>query len=566
MSDNQTVADAYLALLVERGVEYLFANAGTDFAPIIEALAKAAEHDRRVPKALVVPHENAAVAMAHGYFLVTGRPQAVMVHVNVGTANALGGLINAACVHVPVLMTAGRTPITEEGPPGHRNRNIHWAQEVFDQGAMLRDYVKWDYELRNASQLETVVDRALQIANSDPKGPVYLTLPREVLAEPKSGRSVGRPRPAPPASASAPDPETLAQIVDVLGDAALPLIITADVGADPAAVRPLAVLAERYAIPVVQHAPRYANLAADHPMHFGFGPQDVLRRADVLVVLECDVPWIPALEAPHPDCRVIHIGVDPLYASYPVRGFRADIVLTAAPRLALAQIDAALAQHEDAMAERIAARRAGLASDRSRRVDAAGLAAREAEARPSLNRVSITRCLVELCGPEATYVNEYPLALDHLPLSRPGAFFSASPSGGLGWGLGAALGIKLADPERLVAAALGDGAYMFNNPTACHFVAEAERLPVLAVVFNDQRWNAVRRSALSMYPDGYAARANRMPLSQLEPSPAFETLVQASGGYGERVDAPEQLGPAVERALHAVRVDRRQALLNVICE
>ena len=562
-SDTQTVADAYLALLAERGVEYLFANAGTDFAPIIEALAKAAAHDRRVPKALVVPHENAAVAMAHGYYLVTGRPQAVMVHVNVGTANALGGLINAACVHVPVLMTAGRTPITEEGPPGHRNRNIHWAQEVFDQGAMLRDYVKWDYELRNASQLETVVDRALQIANSDPKGPVYLTLPREVLAEPKSASAVDRPRPAAPASASAPDPETLAQVVDVLRDAALPLIITADLGADPAAVGPLAALAERYAIPVVQHAPRYVNLATDHPMHFGFGPQDLLRQADALVVLECDVPWIPALEAPHPDCRVIHIGVDPLYASYPVRGFRSDIALTAAPRLALTQIAAALARHEEAMAERIATRRARLASDRSRRADAA---ARETEARPSLNRVSITRCLVELCGPEAVYVNEYPLALDHLPLSRPGTFFSASPSGGLGWGFGAALGIKLADPERLVVVALGDGAYMFNNPTVCHFVAEAERLPVLAVVFNDRRWNAVRRSTLSMYPDGYAARANRMPLSHLEPSPAFETVVQASGGYGERVETLEQLRPALERALHAVTVDRRQALLNVICE
>ena len=550
----------------ERGVEYLFANAGTDFAPIIEALAKAAAHNRRTPKAIVVPHENAAVAMAHGYYLVTGRPQAVMVHVNVGTANALGGLINAACVHVPVLMTAGRTPITEAGPPGHRDRNIHWAQEVFDQAAMLRDYVKWDYELRNADQLETVVDRALQIANSDPKGPVYLTLPREVLAEPKSGSALGRSRQPAPASVSAPDPETLAQVVDVLRDAALPLIITADIGADSAAFGPLAKFAERYAIPVVQHVPRYANLAADHPMHFGFGPQDLLQQADALVVLECDVPWIPALEAPHPDCRVIHIGVDPLYASYPVRGFRGDIFLTAAPRLALAQIGEALAEHDDAMAERIATRRARLASDRSRRDDATALAAREAEARPSLNRVSITRCLAELCGPEAIYVNEYPLALEHLPLSRPGAFFSASPSGGLGWGLGAALGIKLADPERVVVAALGDGAYMFNNPTACHFVAEAERIPVLAVVFNDRRWNAVRRSALSMYPDGYAARANRMPLSQLEPSPAFEAAVQASGGYGERVEAPQQLRPAIERALRAVTVDRRQALLNVICE
>ena len=174
----ESVAEAYLELLAARGVEYFFGNAGTDFAPIIEAFARRTALGQALPRPITVPHEITAVAMAHGYAMVTGRPQVVMVHVIVGTANALCGIINAARAHVPVLFTAGRTPLTEGGLPGARDRHIHWAQESFDQGAMVREFVKWDYELRLGAQLETVVDRALAIARSEPAGPVYLT--REV--------------------------------------------------------------------------------------------------------------------------------------------------------------------------------------------------------------------------------------------------------------------------------------------------------------------------------------------------------------------------------------------------
>ncbi len=180
---NVTVSDAYMALLADRGIDYWFANAGTDFAPVVETLAKAQVLETKVPKPVTCPHENTAMHMAIGYFLVTGRPQAVMVHVNVGTANGMNGLLNAARGHVPVLFTAGRTPTNEDGLAGHRSLDIHWTQEMFDQAGMLRESVKWDYELRNGQQLETVVDRALTIAKSEPMGPVYLSLPREVLSQ-----------------------------------------------------------------------------------------------------------------------------------------------------------------------------------------------------------------------------------------------------------------------------------------------------------------------------------------------------------------------------------------------
>src|SRR5881227_2641164 len=179
----ESTAEAYLELLAARGVEYLFGNAGTDFAPVIESYARRGAHGQLLPRPITVPHEAPAVAMAHGYAMVTGRPQVVMVHVIVGTANALGGVINAARGNVPMLFTAGRNPITESGFRGSRERQIHWAQESFDQGAIVREFVKWDYELRNFAQLETVVDRALAIAQAEPAGPVYLTLPREILGE-----------------------------------------------------------------------------------------------------------------------------------------------------------------------------------------------------------------------------------------------------------------------------------------------------------------------------------------------------------------------------------------------
>jgi acetolactate synthase-1/2/3 large subunit len=198
------VAEAYLALLAERGIEYLFANAGTDFAPLVEAFAKAARTGAPVPQPVLATHENLAFSMAHGYAMVSRRVPAVMVHVSVGTANGVCGALNAARENVPILFTAGRSPLTESGLPGARDVYIHWSQEMFDQAGMLREIVKWEYELRNGQQLETVIDRALAVTTTQPGGrfichcrarcwrppcPAFPTMPRRAALPP--------PRPAP---------------------------------------------------------------------------------------------------------------------------------------------------------------------------------------------------------------------------------------------------------------------------------------------------------------------------------------------------------------------------------
>src|SRR5258708_14947464 len=157
-----------------------------------------------------------------------------MCPVSVGTANALGGIMNAARANVPMLVTAGRTPMPEAGMPGSRNLHIHWAQEAFDQGAIAREFVKWDYELRLGAQLETVVDRALAIARSEPAGPVYLTLPREVLAERLDAFEYSAPPRLVDGGAALAAPAAGAHAARLLASARRPILIPNAPGPDPA--------------------------------------------------------------------------------------------------------------------------------------------------------------------------------------------------------------------------------------------------------------------------------------------------------------------------------------------
>src|SRR5579863_6111895 len=559
-----SVAEAYLALLAERGIEYLFANAGTDFAPIVEAYAKAAHGGLAAPKPLIATHENVAISMAHGYAIASGKVPAVMVHVSVGTANALCGVFNAARENVPILFTAGRSPLTEEGVFGARDTYIHWAQEMFDQAGMLREMVKWDYELRNGAQLETVIDRALSIATSPPEGPVYLSLPREVLAEPLPGFSYDSPSRRRAASPPAPDEAAIASAARILAAAQHPLIITADAGRDREAVPALAEFAERFAIPVVEHRHRHLNLPADHPSHLGYNPAALIAEADAILVIDCDVPWTPQRQAPGPDCKIIHVGVDPLFSRYPIRGFTCDVAITGATRLVLPRLGAVLAPLAAGAA--IAARRQRVADRREAQQAVSRKAREEARAMRPLSPIWVSACLAAARDPGSAIVNEYTLLPEHCPSTRAGSFFGSSPAAGLGWGAGAALGVKLAEPDREVIAVLGDGSYLFSNPVAVHHASRLHRLPVLFIIVNNAMWGAVRRATLGMYPQGEAARSNRPPFIDLDELPAFEEVCAAAGGYGERVEDPAELPAALNRALHAVNVEKRQALLNVICQ
>jgi acetolactate synthase-1/2/3 large subunit len=178
----------------------------------------------------------------------------------------------------------------------------------------------------------------------------------------------------------------------------------------------------------------------------------------------------------------------------------------------------------------------------------------------------LSACMNRLLDANTLLVNEYPTVLEEMVVREPGQYFGNTSAGGLGWGIGAALGAKLAAPGKTVICALGDGAYMFGNPTAGHYVSEAMHLPVLFIIANNGRWAAVHRSTLATYPKGVASESKQPPFATLEPSPRFEHVIQASGGHGERVTEPQQLMPALERALKVVKEEKRQALVNVCLE
>jgi acetolactate synthase-1/2/3 large subunit len=558
----ETAAEAYAGTLASRGVDYLFANGGTDFAPIVEAYAKGQSLGWKMPQPVIVPHENMGIAMMHGYTMVSGRAQAMMVHVGMGTANCVNGIINAARQQIPMLLSAGRTPLTESGDvPGARNNYIHWAQEHFDQGGMLREFVKWDFELRHPEQITTAVDRALAIAKSEPSGPVYLTLPRELLAAPFSAKHLSARSTIATASPPAADPEALEQAAKLLGQASHPLLITANGGRTAEGRKAIALLAETFGIPVIHYRPRYLALPTEHPMQAGWDPHTFFKDADLVLVVECDVPWIPAQGNPKADAPIVHIGADPLFARYPLRGFRTDVALTgvAGPTL-MALLERA--QKHAPSQDKLKARREGLSLEikNVRSKTRSGVTGNTITAR------SLSAAISSIAGEDSIIVNEYPLLLEEMEIRSAGNYYASASAGGLGWGLGAALGAKLAAPAKTVICTVGDGAYMFGNPTAAHFVSEAMRLPALFVVFNNARWAAVHRSTLAMYPKGSAAKMSEPPFATLEPSPRFEHVVRASGGHGESVTDAKALLPALERAMKVVREEKRQALLNVCLE
>ena len=547
---TEMTAEAYLARLAERGIDYVFANAGTDFAPVVEAISRNSRNVK-YPKFLTVPHENVAMAMAHGYYRTCGKPAAVMVHVTVGTANAICGLMNAARDNVPILLAAGRTPVTESGHIASRNRSIHWGQESFDQGGMVREFVKWDYELRAGQPADAIVDRALDIAMTEPRGPVYLTLPREVLANPATHSRRDTVRPL---GIATPEPprHTIEQVADLIAKAEFPLIVTSTVGRDPAAVEELGKLAEEFAIPVVQSEARDFNLPTDHAMHLGFDAKPWIAKADLVLVLDCAMPWIPAAGGPKRDAKIVHISADPLLSRYPFKEIDADLLIMGDTCAALRGLRAALGHTAkkngafDARRRTVTAAREENSARRKKLVE-------QVKTQAPVHLAYLAHCLNQVKAKDAIVISELGVPLAQLDMSAPRSFMGNLISGGLGFGLGAALGAKLAAPEREVITTVGDGSYMFGNPLPYHYVGRAEKLATLTIVTNNHMWGAVRQSTLDVYPDGKAAKANAMPLTELKPSPDFEKVIETCGGIGIKVDTPDQVMPALEKGLAAVR-------------
>jgi acetolactate synthase-1/2/3 large subunit len=562
MKDEQTLTagGAIFPRLKALGVDYVFANSGTDFPPIIEGLAEAAAKGEDLPQALVIPHEHAAMGMAHGYYLVSGKAQAVMLHTNVGLANGAIGAINAACEHVPMLLMSGKTPVTEQGRFGARTVPIGWGQEMRDQAALVRESCKWENELRFPEQVTPFLDRAHAVANSTPKGPVYLSLPREVLCEPVASAQVSGAASMRPAETGA-DPRAIATAAEWLAAAERPLVIAQRGAGDAACFAAFGDWAKAWALPVSSWWATHLAIPTDHPCHVGADPGPWLAEADVVVVLDCLAPWWPDKHPLNPGARVINIGPDPLFHRFPTRTFRSDLTIAGendATIRALIEAMAGLSRDETALE----ARRTRIAKASEKvRTDIASAAS--ADAAKGITKAYVSQALSEALGDRSSSVfSELGCILGPLERRAPQSWFVEPHSGGLGWSFPAGLGAKLADRERSVVVTLGDGSYMFANPTACHQIAEALELGIVVLILNNEEWGAVRNSVVGLYPDGHAAKANRMPLTALKPTPDFSRTAEASRAWARRITAPEEVLPAIREALEVADTGRL-ALLDI---
>ena len=559
-----TASRAILEAMREAGVRYLFANLGSDHTGIVETYAQARRDGctGTLPELVVCPHEFVALSAAQGYAQASGEAQAVLVHVDCGTQNLGGAVHNAARGRVPVLILAGLSPMTGDGElPGSRNEFIHWLQDTADQRGLVRGYVKYDNEIRTGRNAKQIVHRALQIARSEPAGPVYLTAAREVMEETLP------PQPAAaqwwtPVAPAALAPQVADEIAAAIEGAGNPLVVTSYLGRDPGAVAGLVRLCELAAIPVIESVPMWMNFPADHPLHWGYqwntaGQNPLLAEADVVLVVGSDVPWIPATNRPSPGARVYVLDIDPIKEQMPLWHVPATRYARADLAMALDQVTARLAERGalDQAGVRARAERAAAVHDAQR----ARWADRERPADDgSITPEYLVACVREAIGPGALVLTEaitnYHIVCEHLRPSRPGSLMGSGGSS-LGWSGGAAVGAKLADPGRTVVSLVGDGSYLFGVPSTAQWMARRYGAPSLTVIFDNQGWTAPALSALAVHPAGATAAVGAG--TGFGPEADLPGVAAAAGGaYAATVSQASKLPATLGRALAQVRRGR----------
>jgi acetolactate synthase-1/2/3 large subunit len=551
-------ADLFVAQLVAAGVETLFINSGTDTFPVQEAIAKRQALGLPAPRVVLCLDEMVAGAAAHGHFMISRRPQAVLVHVDVGTQQLGGAVHNAQRSRIGMLICAGRAPSTVDGGGDFRKSrksHIHWIQEQLDQHGIVRNYTKWDYELRSSQVAGEVVQRALQVAASAPAGPVYLVLPLESLLDPAPPALVPPERFAPLAG-PAPRPELIERAADLLAGATSPLIAAGMTGGDPATVPALVALAEALGAPVVTDGQRMC-FPTTHPLWADSGDATpFVADTDVLLSLEMEVPYIPGRARLPAHGKHIKIDLDPINPAVPLQGFPVDVAIQADPLLALEALTAAVRERLRGRASAIDARTAPVAAanaERQRRARA--LAHQRLDSYP-ISPLALFATLGEVLDESWTLLDESVGASAWLtrlvPRTLPGTLFKSGGSS-LGWALGAAVGAKLADPARQVVAVVGDGTFVYGCPTASLWAAETQKTPFLTVINNNRQHTATRNALRIGYPESYAERTGSWPGILIDPPPDYAAIARASRAHGETVDRIEDLKPALERAIAAVR-------------
>ena len=327
--------DAIVAAMGLGGVDYMFFNSGSEIMFMQEAIAKANALGRPAPKLIMMTHEYPTLNAALGYAAASGRMAATAVHVDVGTQHYGCAIHTAKHSGLPVLITAGAPPVSYPGSMrGARDGSHFWVQQTADQAGIVRQYMKWDHRLEYQDNPGMVVSRAVQIAQSEPRGPVYLVLPREIAFLPSNGERFPTAQQLGITRAPAPDPDAVTELAERLVTARNPAIVVQRSGRNPKTVPALVALAQLIGAPVGEAAARsYQCFPMNHPLYQSISLD--LTKTDVVLVVEADVPWIPGPQGPPPDAHVAVLDIDPIKAHIGTYEFTADMRLMADTEITL---------------------------------------------------------------------------------------------------------------------------------------------------------------------------------------------------------------------------------------
>jgi acetolactate synthase-1/2/3 large subunit len=570
MSENytRTASHDLLQGLVDLGIEYLFCNLGTDHAPLIEEMAHWREQGRAFPKLILCPHENTAVHMAGGYAVATGRGQAVLVHVDAGTANAAMGLHNLCRTRTPVLLIAGRAPMsTFDSATGGRDTYVHFIQEPFDQASVVRPFVKWEYNLAWPSMAHEVISRAGAVMQSDPTGPVYLTLPREVLAAPVDAQSIGAygHQNHLPVKAQGADANAIAQIAAKLMASENPMLVTAYAGRNHAAPALIEKLAMLCGMRVCEFNSIYLNIRRNSPFFAGYNPAAFTEQADFGLMVDVDVPWIPKTTRVNPNAYWAQLDVDAIKRDIPMWGFPLNARIEGDSVRLLTQLIECIEQTATPAFKAMASQRSLIIqAEHEKNQQKAAAMAQEPGKVNAINPHFLCAAIGRQIRSEDVVLNEAirntMAVFEQIPREIPGTLMGLS-GGGLGFSAGTALGIKLAQSQSRVIHFVGDGSFYFSNPSSVYAVAHQYDLPIMTVLLDNGGWSAVKESTLRMYPKGEAKSTNQFA-SDLGYGTDFAAIAEAAGAHGERLVDPSQTEAAIARCLAALDAGQ-SALLHV---
>jgi benzoylformate decarboxylase len=533
------VAARLLEILRASDVDYLFGNPGTTELPFLDALEDSGL------RYVVALQEATAAAAADGYAQASGRLGVVNLHVAPGLANALSIVHNASRAKTPLLVTAGQQDT---------RLLMHAPILAGDMVKMTDGLTKWSYELRNAAEAPEALRRAIHLALTPPTGPVFLSLPMDLMSEPCDDTGEA---PRPVSTRPTAEPEMIARAASLLASARAPVIVAGDGVARAGAHAELMALAETLGA-AVHGEPIHRRLSfpGDHPLWRGglyptaTAVAKALERFDAVLIAGANVfTWL--FHAPgspfRPEQFVIQVDDD---AREIGRSYAPTLGIVAGVRSALADLHEAVAKRQDDAGRASARERtASLRQSRDEHVRRLAAAADAAAGRVPIAPDFLMRTLAKLLPSDALIVDESASSLAHVLRHLPfgaGSDFFGSKTGTLGWAMGAALGVQLAHPRRKVVATLGDGSVMYA-PQAL-WTAAHEHLPVTYVVANNASYAILKAGMLTLGLPG-AKRGVFPGMDLVKPEIDYLALARSMGVLAERVDKPAALREALARAL-----------------